>query len=216
MKCPLCDSDSEPVILRSSGARTVEAKRCTQCNGFWFPRPLGDRLDITSVQQFETGAPNYSVQASDVVCPNDNTLLERSDHDLNPQSGQYWSCPDCNGQFFPRGQLALYTQWQIDNQPGTPAAIGAITRTQATTGILSISGLFVMVMASLSNLNYQAASTQTLPSTGPNVLTLLLLAVTYLAGTVLAVLGRKLPVILLGWGVIAICLVGFSVIIFGP
>jgi hypothetical protein len=65
-------------------------------------------------------------------------------------------------------------------------------------------------------LNYQAASTQTLPSTGPNVLTLLLLAVTYLAGTILAVLGRKLPVILLGWGVIAICLVGFSVIIFGP
>jgi hypothetical protein len=87
----------------------------------------------------------------------------------------------------------------MDNQPGTPAMLGGLTRSQAATGVLSLGGLFVLIMASLSNLDYQAASAQTLPSTGPNLLTLLLLAVTYLAGTILAVLGRKLPIILLGW-----------------
>lgn len=216
MKCPLCEADTEPIYLHAIGGGTVEAKRCTQCSGIWFAKGLQEQLDPGTVERYDSAAPNYSARYSDLICPTDRTLLARSDHDINPQGGQYWQCPECSGSFFPKGQLALFSHWQQKNQPQHAKSFSSLSAKQTTGSIISLFGLVVLVLASLNRLDLQAASAQTLPTAGPNLLTLVLLALTYLAGTVLAVLGRKLPIILLGWGVITVCLVGFSVIIFGP
>ena len=66
------------------------------------------------------------------------------------------------------------------------------------------------------NLLFAASTSSPLPNTGPNIITLVFLSIAYISGTVLAVLGRKLPVIIVGWSVIAACMLGFIVVIFGP
>ena len=215
MKCPLCNGDYDRVDLRTVNGSLVEAKRCLQCGGFWFPQPLKDQLDPAIITQYDSPSPNYSVKSYDLICPLDETLLAPANHDVSPHSGQFWSCPDCDGMFFPRGQLALYAQWLASQQPVAAKERG-FSRTQAITGVLSLFVLTVAVFASLANVDLQAAQAQTLPNSGPNLLTLGMLALTYIAGTILAVLGRRLPIIFMGWGVIVICLFGFSVIIFGP
>lgn len=215
MKCPLCNGDYDRVDLRTVSGSLVEARRCLQCNGFWFPQPLKSQLDPANVAQYDSPSPNYSVKSYDLTCPLDGTLLAPADHDISPHSGQFWRCPDCDGMFFPRGQLALYAEWLASQQPATAKERG-FSRTQAITGVLALFVLTVAMLASLSNIDLQAAQAQTLPNSGPNLLTLAMLALTYLAGTILAVLGRRLPIIFMGWGVIVICLFGFSIIIFGP
>jgi Zn-finger nucleic acid-binding protein len=218
MKCPLCNGEYDRVDLLNAAGETVDARRCNQCGGFWFPKPLNGQLDLKSVTAHDVPSPNYSAKSYDLVCPMDGTLLGPADHDVSPHSGQFWSCPDCDGMFFPRGQLALYEDWLESHQKTAAAKQGGFTRAQATTSVLSVFVLAAAVLASLTKTDFslQAAQVQALPNSGPNVLTLIMLAVTYIAGTILAVLGRRLPIIFMGWGVIVVCLFGFSIIIFGP
>ncbi|MEX0594636.1 MAG: hypothetical protein WD157_00865 [Patescibacteria group bacterium] len=216
MKCPLCNGDYDQVDLLTTGGSLVEAKKCIQCGGFWFPKPFTSQLDPKSVAQHDTPSPNYSAKSYDLMCALDGTLLAPAEHDVSPHSGQYWTCPDCDGMFFPRGQLALHQQWLSSQQTAVTAQSPGFGRAKATTAVLSMFVLSAAILASVSKVDLQAAQVQALPNSGPNVLTLMLLAVTYIAGTVLAVLGRRLPIIFMGWGVIIICLFGFSVIIFGP
>ena len=215
MKCPLCNGDYEKIHIKAVDGSSVEAMKCLHCSGIWFSRPLKGNLDQDSIADHDSPAPNYSTKSSDFTCPADGTLLQAAEHDVSPHSGQYWSCPDCDGMFFPRGQLALHQRWLRDQQ-GTDAHRSTFSRARASTAVLSVFILVVAILAALSRVDLQAAQTQALPNTGPNVLTLIMLAVTYLAGTILAVLGRRLPIIFTGWAVIVICLFGFSVIIFGP
>lgn len=214
MKCPLCNGEYSRVNLRTESGSLVDAQKCDQCSGMWFSSPLNSILDENSVASHDTPSPNYSTKSSDFICPLDGTLLHAADHDISPHSGQYWMCPDCDGMFFPKGQLALHQNWLISQQQ--PAHKPAFSRAKTTTIVMSIFVLTVAVFASFSKVDLQAAQVQALPNSGPNVLTLILLAITYIAGTVIAVLGRRLPVIFMGWSVIVICLFGFSVIIFGP
>ncbi len=216
MKCPLCEGEFETVELRTVGARTVDAKHCTQCGGFWLERSLEEPLMPEWVAQYDTPQPNYSLKASDLFCPIDDSRLEQVDGNIDSAGSRYWQCNDCRGQFYPKGQLALLTNHQAKTNPRVPAL--ATNRGRAAMGISLVAVLFVGVMASFNRFNYQlnAASNSPLPTTGPNVYTLILLALAYIAGTVLAVLGRKLPLIITGWAVIAVCMLGFAVVIFGP
>lgn len=218
MTCPQCDSEFDQVYLRTNMGRNIDAKRCSHCNGFWLTQLPSEQLDSITLEKYDQPVANYSASSNELVCPNDNTLLQQSNHDASPHSGQYWECPDCASVFFPRGQLALFARWQKENEPVASQGTPAISQARVTTAVLAIFGLGIMFFASLNKggVGFDAATSQTLPTTGPNLLTLILLAATYLAGTTLAVLGRKLPIVMLGWGVIAICMVGFSVIIFGP
>src|SRR4029079_5448373 len=123
--------------------------------------------------------------------------VERADL---PAGVQYWKCPDCDGTFYPKGQLALITHWR--HSTDSEHIAGLVTnRTRTTLGVLLfVVGAISTVMASQkASLSLSAASDQVLPSTGPNILTLVLLGVTYLAGTVLAVLGRRVSIVLVGW-----------------
>jgi Zn-finger nucleic acid-binding protein len=215
MHCPMCEGEFDPISFRAVGGSSVNAKRCNQCNGIWFPQPLAGKLDQNSVAQYDIAQPRYSSQSYDLMCPLDKTLMAQSDHDVAPNGGKFWNCPDCEGSFFPRGQLSLYNGWQHARTTDDPSIAG-IGRSQAATAVVSMFVLTVAILGSLRNVSIEAAQAQTLPTSGPNVVTLVLLALTYIAGTVLAVLGRRLTVIFMGWAVIAICLFGFAVIIFGP
>jgi len=218
MKCPQCNGEYDRIDLLSVTGDTVPAQRCTQCGGVWFQKPLKQQLNLQSVWQNDPPSPNYSLKSSDLTCSLDGTLMSVADHDISPHSGQYWECPDCDGMFFPRGQLALYEQWLNSKQSPTATKTAGFSRAQVASGVFAIFMLSAAVLAAVSkgDLSLNAAQTQALPNSGPNVLTLLMLAVTYIAGTILAVLGRRLPIIFMGWGVIVICLFGFSIIIFGP
>lgn len=217
MKCPSCEGEFDPIELRSVSGRLVDAKHCTQCGGIWLPRLLSERLLPESVANYDVPQPNYSLKTFDMLCPIDKTLLDTSDHSQGPNGSKFWRCPDCEGGFFPRGQLSLLTNWQA-GQVDSNQNSGLQNRARAASGVALTLILVVVTLSSLNkfNLQYLAADGSPLPTSGPNILTLALLALAYIAGTVLAVLGRRLPLIVTGWSVIAICLFGFSVVIFGP
>lgn len=199
----------EPVSLRDSAGDPVEARRCTQCGGFWFEQEQDEDLSTESVLDYDTATPNYSMKTYNLVCPSDQTLLNQSERDAIPTGLNIWSCPDCSGTFYPKGQLALATNWRNEQAKQRGLAIYSRSRMAVAIILLVIGGFFV----AFTSQSYLAAG-QTLPTEGPDILMLVLIAVSYLAGTVLAVLGRKLPIIFLGWGVIIFCIFGFSVLIF--
>lgn len=214
MKCPLCEGEFEPVSIRSLGGDVRRARRCGQCGGFWFDSNADEGLSATAVAELDQAQPNYSLQSLNLLCPSDQTLLEQSEHDAGPTGFKMWSCPDCRGTFYPRGQLALFNNWVAEN--GSGATFGLYSRSQAAlAAMLTVAG-GILTVAAASSEGFQAAAAEPLPTGGPNILTLVLIAAAYIAGTVLAVLGRRLPIMLMGWSVIAICLFGFFVIIFGP
>lgn len=218
MRCPFCEGDLEPIALRSISGEAVSTERCTQCSGFWFPHGLSTTLNPESVAEYDRPQPNFSLQSLSLICPIDQTVLQQTDHDIAEAGAKSWSCPDCGGLFFPKGQLALITKRRALLKTGattSPLSVHA----QGTLAVLLLSVGSIAGLAAYTKVGgfaFQAATTEPLPTAGPNILTLVLLALAYLAGTVLAVLGRRLAIIFLGWGVIAICLAGFSLIIFGP
>ncbi|MCR4277710.1 MAG: hypothetical protein NUV85_01690 [Candidatus Berkelbacteria bacterium] len=212
----MCGGDFENVNLKTVGGSGTWAKHCNQCGGFWFEREPTEFLSLDSINSVDVPTPNFSLKQMDLVCSNDNSLLECVERDDLPAGTRYWRCPDCEGAFYPKGQLALVTHHNHDVH-GEHIAGLVSTRSRTTlAGVLVFVGATLMIATSQSQIEFNATSDQVLPSSGPNILTLLLLGITYLAGTILAVLGRKVPIVLLGWSVIIICLVGFSVIIFGP
>lgn len=216
MKCPSCDGDFDTVDFRSVAARTVPAFQCTQCGGFWFERALSEPLQAESVALYDAPQPNYSLKNSDMFCPVDESMLTEADHNDGPAGLRTWECHDCGGVFFPKGQLALLTNFQAQSLTGPHPAV--IARKQAASAVALSALLLVGILGSLNKYNFQysAATTSPLPTAGPSVITLVLLAMAYIAGTVLAVLGRKLPIIIVGWLVIVVCMFGFAVVIFGP
>ncbi len=219
MKCPLCEGEFDTVTLKTAGGKLVEAHRCQVCGGFWLEREPDERLTPESVGRYDTPQSNYSLKAFNLICPNDQTLLREADREDAPAGLRFWECPDCRGTFFTRGQLSLLTEWQDRRRKASPTAPVSVRGQAALASLLSFVLVASVVAAStrvVSNGLDAAVATATLPSSGPNVLTLVLLGLTYIAGTILAVLGRRLPLILLGWGVIILCLLGFAVIIFGP
>ncbi len=213
MNCPMCDGKFEPLKVLGLGGEVRQARRCAECNGFWFDAHQDEGLSAESVAEVDTPQPNYSLQNVTLSCPTDKTLLEQSEHEAGPTGFKVWSCPDCKGMFYPRGQLALFSHWIADQ--GMPT-LALYSRTQAALAVMLTVLGGILTFASINSQGFQAAVADPLPTDGPNVLTLVLIAAAYIAGTVLAVLGRRAPIIFMGWSVIAICLFGFFVIIFGP
>lgn len=213
----MCGGDFDNVNLKTVGGSGTWAKHCNQCGGFWFERQPAEYLSLDSINKVDVPTPNYSLKNMDLICSNDNSLLALVERDDLPAGTQCWRCPDCEGTFYPKGQLAMMTHHQHDAH-GEHIAGLVSTRSRTTlAGVLTFVGFAAVFAAGQkANLNLSAAGEQVLPSSGPNILTLLLLGITYLAGTILAVLGRKIPIVLVGWSVIIICLIGFSNIIFGP
>ncbi len=201
------------MTLRSAGGDLRQTRRCSQCGGFWFDAGTDQDLTPDSVNEFDAAQPNYSLKSFSLTCPQDETLLEPVEPEAGPTGLKMWSCPECKNVFYPRGQLALYTNWAFAQNK--EAAFGLYSRAQAALAVMLIAlgGIAGSVM--MKN-GFSAAGNDPLPTSGPNIATLVLLALTYIAGTVLAVLGRRAPITLMGWSVIAICLVGFFVIVFGP
>jgi len=203
------------VDLRSIDGKKVYAKQCQSCAGFWFDHDLKEIIDENSINKVDVATPNYSLKHEELICPRDRSLLKSVDRSDLPAGIIYWKCQDCGGNFYPKGQLAMISKWQHQHM-GEHISEVKSARTKAPVALLLLLlGGFVM-NAAVKQATLQASTDQVLPTSGPSILTLLLLGITYLAGTVLAVLGRKIPIVLIGWSVIIICLVAFSVIIFGP
>lgn len=217
MKCPLCEGEFDPIELRTVFAGIINAKQCVQCGGFWLEKELSEPLDEKSINQYESPKPDFSVKAFDLHCPLDGTLLAQSNYDTQVSGGKNWHCSDCGGQFYQKGQLALRTK-ATHKSTGHIISKKLSSRTQVASGVSLMAVLMVLGMATInrSGIDFNAASNSPLPTSGPNVITLILLAIAYLAGTILAVLGRKMPTIVMGWSVIAICVFGFGIVIFGP
>lgn len=214
MKCPVCGGEFDGVTFRSRSGSSIYAKRCNQCSGFWFEREPASDLELSSVLEQDSASANYSMKNTDLVCPQDQSLLEEVDSSELPAGSRYWRCNDCDGSFYPKGQLATLSEWRAKNSAHVSG--GPLKPNVAISSVLVVA-LVGLVGASAGKISgFSAATDQVLPTLGPSLGTLILLAVTYVAGTILAILGRKVAVVAMGWGVISICLVGFFVVIFGP
>lgn len=212
MNCPMCEGNFESVSIRAAGGGTHQGRRCAQCSGFWFDAAADEGLLPEAVADIDIPQPNYSLRHMSLACPVDETLLEQSEHEAGPTGLKVWTCPDCHGTFYPRGQLALFYKWAA--MQGLPTLVAPRARAALAVMLTVLGG--ILTFASVNTQGFQAAVAEPLPTSGPNILTLILIALAYISGTVLAVLGRRLPIILMGWSVITICLFGFFVIIFGP
>ncbi len=213
----MCGGYLDNIGLKTIGGSGTWAKQCNQCGGFWFERTPTEFLSLESINKIDVAIPNYSLKNIDPVCPNDSSLMVRLEHDDLPTGAQYWRCPDCQGTFYPKGQLALMTHWQHDTHSDHIAGMVSARSQTTLAGVLVFVGVAMMIATSQkTQLGLTATTNQVLPTQGPNILTLLLLGLTYLAGLILTVLGRRVLIVLVGWGVIIVCLLGFSVIIFGP
>ena len=213
----MCEGGFKNVGLKLVDGRGVWTKHCYQCGGFWFERQPVEFLDLESVKKVDVSAPNYSIKNLDLVCPNDNSLLSPVERNELPAGAKSWRCPDCEGVFYPKGQLGLLTDHHHAVHGDQIAGVVSARSKTTLAGVLAFIG-FAAVFATWQSagVSYNAAIDQVLPTSGPNIITLLLLGLTYLAGVVLAVLGRRLPIVLVGWSVISVCLISFAVIIFGP
>src|SRR5262245_7983792 len=130
MRCPNCQGDLETITLLTGGG-TVESRRCPQCGGFWFEKGEEEKVSSESVKNFDIAAPNYSLKTNDFICPNDGTLMAEEEIDNGPAGIKYWRCPDCDGTFFPKGQLALVTSHR-DLEGRTEVSVGLLTHNQIT------------------------------------------------------------------------------------
>src|SRR5947209_1541663 len=112
MRCPSCQGDLETLTLLANGGEALESKRCTQCSGFWFEKGEEDKISAESVEQYDAPSPSYSLKTNDFICPDDGTLMSEMDGESGPAGLKYWRCPDCDGTFFPKGQLGLMANWR--------------------------------------------------------------------------------------------------------
>jgi Zn-finger nucleic acid-binding protein len=218
MNCPNCHSDFEQITLKNRSGASIKGKHCNSCAGFWFDSNVLDQISPASAVAIDPPTPNYSLQEYNFVCPIDGTIMAEEDGMITAPGSRYWHCPECQGLFVPRGQLGLLTQAiETENRNlATSHRPSARTRWAEAITLVGLGVVFTGLAISADQSKLLASTTGPLPTVGPNILALSLLAVTYLAGTILAVLGRRAPIIFMGWSVIAICLFGFSVIIFGP
>src|SRR3989344_4917481 len=144
MKCPMCGGDFDNVSLKTVGGSGTWAKHCNQCGGFWFEREPTEFLSIDSINRVDVPTPIYSLKQLDLVCSNDNSLLESVERDDLPAGTQYWKCPDCEGAFYPKGQLALMTHHNHDIH-GEHIAGLVSARSRSTLAILLVViGAFMM------------------------------------------------------------------------
>lgn len=210
MSCPKCQGEFDTIEIQTTSGGERSAKRCNDCGGILINKPRG--LELDSVLKYESPRQLYTTNYDDLFCPNDEGNLEFEQESLRAGGAKYYRCTDCDTYFFPKGQLAEFTK--NDTVPE-----GSFNRTKIGSAVALSTVLAVSILASVNKvgLSFEAAEVGSpLPTAGPNVFALTLLALTYLAGTILAVLGRRTAIIFMGWAVISICLFGFIVIIFGP
>jgi len=218
MKCPYCEGDLITIQLENNDGEFEEELRCSSCGGFWVKSMPDDGFAPDSIEKIDRPMPNYSLNVRNLMCPMDGTLLVASEFDAYPTGAKYWRCDDCSGNFYPKGQLALISEHQA--KASKPAGIMGMSKAQATSAVMLLivgSIAFIGSMQAGDGLTFRAAEiTTTLTNPAPNFITLMLLGLTYLLGTMTAVLGRRRQMIYLGWAVIIVCLTGFSLIIFSP
>lgn len=215
MRCVNCQGELGSISFQTVGGARLKAKRCLSCGGFWFINGQLQEVSLSAAHQVDNHSPSYALQEHNFICENDRTLMNRVSVAGNPVDSHFWRCSECAAVFVPRGQLAaltdIYHSKRLENQP--TAHVG---RAQLTEAVLLVGlGVFLATKGWQRNAGL-LASGDTLPSQGPVLLPLVLLSVTYLSGVILAILGRKLPLILMGWGVIAVCILGFIVLATGP
>lgn len=210
MNCPQCRGEFENIEIDTARGGTTKAKRCSQCAGFLVDQPKS--FEPESVLKYESPQTTYSFAGDSFECPIDQGRLEYQQDGVSANSAKYYYCESCGVYFFPKGQLSTFVS-KIE-----APIVGSIrTKIGSAVGLCLVLAISVLATINKVSYSFQAAeATSPLPTTGPNLFTLLLIALTYLAGTILAVLGKKMPVIIMGWAVIAICLFGFSLLIFGP
>lgn len=217
MRCPKCQGELERVVLRGERG-SVKAERCNQCASFWFNKDNYRQISYEEAKRVDARAPEMGMHQPSYCCPIDGSLLDEWHSDEHDTWVRYWSCDRCAGSFFPAGQLLAYAKQRQEDKAVLTYHIGQPRRSQLVQAfsLLVVGIAFFSASLRANEAALLAESSNPLPSVGPNLPTLILIAITYLAGTVLAVLGKKLPIVLMGWGVIAVCLVGFVVVIFGP
>lgn len=217
MRCPNCQGDFEAIAVKGWGGIASKTKRCNQCGGFWFERNILSQLSAESAKLVDPPMPNFSLQEYNFACPIDGTMMTELNGDDHQPGIRYWDCPECQGLFVPRGQLGVITHW-LEHQSASRKTVGPGGRTKWVESVvlLGVGAIFSLIAFNVDATKLSASTANPLPTSGPNITALILLALTYLAGTILAVLGRKTPIIFMGWSVIVICLFGFAVIVFGP
>ena len=218
MKCPFCEGDLTSIQIENNDGEYEDVQRCTSCGGFWVKNEPREGFAADAVAKIDKPQQNYSLNAYNLACPVDKNLLLASEFDAIPTGVKYWKCNDCGGLFYPKGQLALLTEYEEKTRRANPFL--GMTKSQITSMVMLFligSASFVGAMQTISGFEFHAAEiTTTLTNTTPNLITLIMLGLAYLAGTILAVLGRHRQMIYLGWAIILICLTGFGLIVFGP
>lgn len=103
MKCPKCAAPMEKVHYRS-----VEADRCTGCQGLWLDHMEREYLvELHGSQAIDTGSEATGEKSNalrDIDCPVCNVPMAPA-HDSHQPHIQFEQCPRCHGVFLDAGEL---------------------------------------------------------------------------------------------------------------
>jgi len=111
LHCPDCDGILVPYAVTISSENEVNLNYCYNCGGFWCDHWVANRISYKQFKSISTQFPEHSnsfVLGSGKKCPYCEIGLQRIQGENIPQDLTVFSCPQCFGNWFPKGELPRF------------------------------------------------------------------------------------------------------------
>lgn len=113
--CPSCQAILVPYFLKVSGKNEATISYCYSCGGFWCEHWTANNISYKEFQELAKDLPKYNEEPllSGVGnCPFCSVRLQRLIGENIPANLNVYACPQCFGNWFPRGELLHFKSAQ--------------------------------------------------------------------------------------------------------
>lgn len=113
MNCPYCTQKLTQTTTKTKAGAKGEVWECFSCGGHWFPRWLANDVGLEVARTLDSVLAKLTVAPPEEPrCPVCQTRLSIIKHDAVATGIVVWSCPEGDGNFFPKGELSKFKEAQ--------------------------------------------------------------------------------------------------------
>lgn len=106
MLCPVCSDPLNPTIIPTKGGGRLKLETCQTCGGIWSEHGVANRLTPEQAEGMATHLKSTAgVSALDPVCNRCGVAMSKVNIESVPPDVLVFSCPKCQANWFPTGQL---------------------------------------------------------------------------------------------------------------
>lgn len=106
MHCPYCDHDLQTITSTNKQGLDLTLKECLYCGGHFISSHDINELPLKHAKTVDAVLPKGEVHPKEEPrCPVCNSRLSLIKSDAVAKGIYIWSCPNGDGNFFPRGEL---------------------------------------------------------------------------------------------------------------